>query len=324
VHSFAYSRASSVEQALAEAPEGAAFIAGGTSLVDLMRLGVTKPAKVVDINGLPLRDITSTDEALTIGALVRNSDLAAHPVVVARYPALAEALLAGASPQLRNMATVGGNLLQRTRCAYFRHGFASCNKRIPGSGCAALEGENRTHAVLGGSDRCIAVHPSDMCVALLAYDATVHLRGPRGDRVIALADFHLLPAQNPERETVLEPGELVTQVSIPALPFYARARYVKVRDRASYDFALASAAVALDIQNGSIAAARIALGGVATKPWRAAEAELALAGKAPERASFEVAAAVALAAAQPRAQNVFKVELAKRTLVRALEEAAKK
>ncbi len=322
MHSFAYLRAGDVDAALAADPEHTAFIAGGTCLVDLMRLGVMTPATVVDLSALPFRQIDVTEQGASIGALVRNSTLADHPAIVEQYPALAQALASGASPQLRNMATVGGNLLQRTRCPYFRNGFASCNKRRPGSGCAAQGGEHRSHAVLGGSDRCIAVNPSDMCVALVAYDAVVHTLGRRGERAIPIGEFHLAPGDHPERETVLEPGELVKGVSLPAVPFFAHARYVKVRDRASYEFALASAAVALDVQGGRIEAARVALGGVATRPWRCPEAENLLVGQPPTRGAFEAAAAAALSAARPRKDNLFKVELARRTLVRALEGAA--
>jgi xanthine dehydrogenase YagS FAD-binding subunit len=323
VNPFTYERAASVDAALAVDPANAAFIAGGTCLVDLMRLGVMTPTTLVDLNALPLRDIATTDDGVSIGALVRNSVLAEHPVIVQRYPALAQALASGASPQLRNMATVGGNLLQRTRCPYFRNSFPSCNKLDPGSGCAALDGENRAHAVLGGSARCIAVNPSDMCVALVAYEAVVHTRGRQGERSIPIGEFHLLPGDHPEKETVLARGELVTGITLPAEPFYAHARYVKVRDRASYEFALASAAVALDLAGGSIRSARVALGGVATRPWRSPEAEAALIGRPATRASFEAAARAALASASPRHGNAFKVELARRTIVRALEGAAK-
>lgn len=317
---FGYLRADDEKSALgAGAAGGAVYIAGGTSLVDLMRLGVEKPATVVDIARLPYSKIDDLGGELRIGALVRNSDLARHPLVVSRYRALSEALLSGASPQLRNMATVGGNVLQRTRCPYFRNLFPSCNKRTPGTGCAAFDGQNREHAILGGGEHCIAVHPSDMCVALVAFDAVVHTSGRGGARQIPLVDFHLLPAAHPEHETALAPGELITHVSLPLLPFFSRSRYLKVRDRASYDFALASAAVALDVADGSIENARIALGGVATKPWRSREAEQALVGQKPDRAAFERAAEVALRGAAPRAHNRFKVALSQRTLIRALE-----
>jgi xanthine dehydrogenase YagS FAD-binding subunit len=263
--------------------------------------------------------IEESAAGLVVGALVKNSDLADHPAVRARYPVLSEALAAGASPQLRNMATVGGNLMQRTRCAYFRNCFPSCNKRSPGSGCAALDGYNRSHAVLGVSGHCIATHPSDMSVALVALDAVVHTQSARGTRQIPIADFHLLPGAHPERETVLDKGELVTHVVLPRTGFSARSRYVKVRDRASYDFALASAAVALETEAGLVRQARVALGGGTTKPWRSIEAEKALLGRPADRASFERAAARALEGAAPRAHNAFKVALMKSTLVRALE-----
>jgi xanthine dehydrogenase YagS FAD-binding subunit len=298
---------------------GTAYLAGGTTLVDLMRLEVMSPAQVVDVNALPLGQIDMIPGGgARIGALVRNSDLAYHQEIAARYPLLGEALLSGATPQIRNMATVGGNLLQRTRCPYFRDVSTACNKRDPGAGCAALEGITRSHAILGVSEKCIAAHPSDMCVALLALDAVVHTRGAGGERHIPISGFHLAPGDHPERETALEPGELITAVTLPALEGFHQSRYVKVRDRASYAFALASAAALLRIEGGTIRAARVALGGVGTKPWRSTEAEQALQGKAPTAATFEQAAAAALREARPRRGNVFKIELAKRTLVRAL------
>jgi len=251
--------------------------------------------------------------------MVRNSDLAEHSLIKSRYPVLSEALLSGASPQLRNMATVGGNLLQRTRCYYFYDpAFPACNKRNPGSGCGAIDGYNRIHAILGQSEHCIATHPSDMCVALAALDATIHVRGPRGERQLPFGEFHLLPGDHPEQEFALETGELVTSVSVPLTPIAARSRYVKVRDRLSYAFALASCAAALDVGSGRIQQARIALGGVATKPWRCLEGERALLGETPGAEAFRRAADLALRDARPRGENVFKVELAKRTIVRAL------
>jgi xanthine dehydrogenase YagS FAD-binding subunit len=324
VKPFTYSRPDDDASAMAAGSEaGAVFIAGGTGVVDLLRLGVETPARLVDVNALVWSKIEETaDGGLRVGALVKNSDLAHHDQVRARFPALAEALLAGASPQLRNMASVGGNLLQRTRCAYFRDvGVASCNKRAPGSGCAALDGYTRMHAILGGSDQCIAVHPSDMCVALNALDAVVHVRGAGGERAIPIADFHLAPGAHPDVETVLARGELVTGISLPGTAFAVRSVYVKVRDRASFAFALASAAVALDLQGGVVRQARVALGGVATRPWRSREAEEALRDKRATRASFQEAAAAAMADARPRPGNEFKVELAKRVIVRALERA---
>ncbi|WP_224250091.1 FAD binding domain-containing protein [Hyalangium gracile] len=307
---------------LAARPTDAAPIGGGTNLVDLMKLHVQNPALLVDINGLPLGEVQEVDGGLRIGALVRNSDLANHPLVRERYPVLSEALLAGASPQVRNLATVGGNILQRPRCAYFRDTSQPCNKRAPGSGCGALEGFNRMHAVLGTSDKCIAANPSDMNVALAVLDATVHVLGPKGERKVAFGDFHLLPGAHPERETVLQPGELITHVTLPASRFAARSRYLKVRDRASFAFALTSAAVAVELDGKTIKDARVALGGVGTKPWRSREAEKALIGQPADEVRFKAAAAAALKGAKPRTHNAFKVELARRTLVRALSMVA--
>ncbi|HEY0483269.1 MAG TPA: xanthine dehydrogenase family protein subunit M [Kofleriaceae bacterium] len=320
---FVYVRADSLDHAVAAGRQGdARFIAGGTNLVDLMRLEVMRPRAVVDITGLALSAIEDVNGAVRIGALATNTDVAYHPLISARFPALSEALLSGASPQLRNMATVGGNLLQRTRCPYFRDGTSPCNKRAPGSGCSALDGYTRPHAVLGTSNKCIATHPSDMAVALVALDAVVHTQGPSGNRAIPIADFHTLPADHPEIESVLLPGELVTHVELPATPFAARSRYTKVRDRASFSFALASAAVALDLQGGKVRDARLALGGVATKPWRAVDAERWLIGKAATLDSFKRTAAIALEGATPREDNAFKVELERRTIVRALQRGA--
>jgi xanthine dehydrogenase YagS FAD-binding subunit len=319
---FQYVRAADEERALeASRIEGAQYLAGGTSLVDLMRLDVARPGALVDITALPLGRVEANGDGVRIGALVRNSDLAYHPLVARRYPALREALLAGASPQLRNMATVGGNALQRTRCAYFRDPAWPCNKRQPGSGCSAMEGYTRMHAVLGGSDRCIAAHPSDMAVALVALDAVVRTRAPGGaTRAIPFAELHTLPGEHPEIESVLAPGELITHVDLPAAPFAARSHYVKVRDRASYAFALASAAVALDVAGGTIRDARVALGGVATKPWRSLEAERELVGHPATADTFRRAAEAAMRGAVARKDNAFKIELARRTVVRALTE----
>jgi xanthine dehydrogenase YagS FAD-binding subunit len=322
---FTFVQASDTERAVREggAPE-AAFVAGGTTIVDLMRLEVMRPTRLIDITALPLGDVEDAGGGVRIGALARNSDVAIHPLVTARFPMLAEALLSGASGQLRNMATTGGNLLQRTRCPYFRDPATPCHKREPGSGCAAMEGYTRSHAVLGTSERCIATNPSDMNVALVALDAIVHTRGPRGARTIPIGDFHTLPGLHPEIETVLGAGELVTHVELPAAgaAFAPSSTYAKVRDRASFSFALASAAVGLVIRGGSIADARIALGGVATKPWRSREAEGELIGHPPSPTLFAHAATVALAGAQPRPDNAFKVPLAQRTIVRALIAAA--
>jgi xanthine dehydrogenase YagS FAD-binding subunit len=320
---FAYVHADSVDHALATGVcDGARYIAGGTTLVDLMRLEVMRPRAVVDITGLALAGIEDHHGGVLIGALATNTAVAYHPSIATRFPALSEALLSGASPQLRNMATVGGNLLQRTRCPYFRDGVSPCNKRTPGSGCAALDGYTRSHAILGTSPRCIASHPSDMCVALVALDAIVHTRSASGTRAIAIADLHTLPGDHPEVESVLTPGELVTHVELPATRFAARSRYTKVRDRASFSFALASAAIALELRGNAIRDVRIALGGVATKPWRARDAERWLVGKPATPDSFRHAAAMALEGAAPRDDNAFKIELARRTIVRALQRGA--
>lgn len=317
---FSYVRPADARAAIAAAGAGgASFLAGGTTLIDLMRLEVMTPTTVVDLGRLPLAAIERHGDGIRIGAMARNSDVATHALVVERYPLLAQALLAGASQQVRNMATVGGNLLQRTRCPYFRDPAVPCNKRAPGTGCSALEGYTRSHAILGTSGSCIATHPSDMCVALAALDAVVHTRNGGRERAIPIGDFHTLPGDHPEVENVLEQGELITHIELPASPFAAHAHYVKVRDRAAFAFALASAAVGLEVADGRIRAARIALGGVATKPWRSAEAEQALIGQPPGRASFERAAAAALVDPRPRRDNAFKVALAKRTIVRALE-----
>jgi len=321
MHPFDYQRAEDGKSAIAAVSQDAdaRYLAGGTTLIDLMKLDVETPTRVVDITRLPLTRVAELPGGgVRVGALVKNSDMAAHPLIAKRYPVISEAILAGASPQLRNMATTGGNLLQRTRCYYFRDTAMPCNKRVPGSGCSAIEGFNRIHAVLGTSKNCIATHPSDMCVALAAMDAVVQVQGPNGPRAIKFTDFHLLPGDHPERETVLQPGELITAVDIPSLPWATNSRYLKVRDRASFAFALASAAVALDLDNGIIKDARVALGGVGTKPWRSYEAEKALVGKPAGRETYRAAAEAALADATPYEHNGFKIELAKRTLVRAL------
>ncbi|CAN7670187.1 xanthine dehydrogenase family protein subunit M [Paraburkholderia hospita] len=294
------------------------FLAGGTTLLDLMKLDVEKPARVVDISRLPLDRVEITDEGgVRIGALVRNADLALHPLIHEPYAVLSQALLAGASAQLRNMATTGGNLLQRTRCVYFRDTAMPCNKRVPGSGCAAITGFNRTMAILGTSDACIATNPSDMNVALAALGATVQIHGTKGARSVPIDDFYLLPGDTPERETVLEPGDLVTHVTLPPIPG-SRSLYLKLRDRASYEFALASAAVVVNVADGRITRAHVALGGVGTKPWHAREAEAELAGAVPDAASFARAADAALANAKAQSQNGFKIELSRRCLIHAL------
>lgn len=305
-------------QAVLQDPK-AAFLAGGTGLLDLMKLGVQTPNLLVDLQRLSLAQVEPLQGGgVRIGALARNSDVAHHPLIRERYPVLSEALLAGASAQIRNMATVGGNLLQRTRCSYFRDTATACNKRQPGSGCSALEGVHRMHAVLGTSEHCIATHPSDMCVALAALDATVHVQGPKGERRIALNDFYLLPGTTPERENVLERGELVLAVELPALPAARRSTYLKARDRASYAFALASVAAVLEVEAGRIRQARVALGGVATRPWRARAAEERLLGQAPSPELYKAAAEAAVEGARPRTHNAYKVELARRLVVRTL------
>jgi len=298
------------------------FVAGGTTLIDLMKLNVETPGRLLDINRLPLDKIEATAEGgLKIGATVRNSDLANHPTVKRDYAVLSQAILAGASAQLRNMATTAGNLLQRTRCAYFRDTAMPCNKREPGSGCPAITGSNRTLAVLGASEHCIATNPSDMCVAMAALEATIHVQGPKGVRAIPIADFHLLPGNTPHRETVLEPGDLITHVTLPAPIRGSKQLYLKLRDRASYEFALASAAVVITVAGENVTRARIALGGVGTKPWRSSEAEGALVGQRASGANFRRAAEAAMRDARPQSHNGFKIELAKRCLAHALQVA---
>ncbi|MBE7169125.1 MAG: xanthine dehydrogenase family protein subunit M [Williamsia sp.] len=298
------------------------LIAGGTNLVDLMKMYVESPEELIDINALELKKIEPVKGGgIRIGALASNTDAAYHPAVMKQYPVLSQALLSGASAQLRNMATVGGNLMQRTRCPYFFNDSFPCNKRVPGSGCSAIPGYNRMHAVLGTSDKCIATHPSDMCVALAALDALVKVQGPAGERTIPIREFHVLPGDTPHIETRLQHDELITAVEIPLLPFATHSHYLKVRDRASYEFALASAAVALDVSGNTIRAARIALGGVGTKPWRAEEAEKVLTGAPNTTPTYQLAATAALKEAKGYKYNTFKIELAKRTLVRALATA---
>ena len=301
----------------------ARFVAGGTTLIDLMKLNVETPSQLIDINRLPLATIEETsDGGLKIGATIRNSDLAHHPRVQKDYAVLSQALLSGASAQLRNMATTAGNLLQRTRCVYFRDTAMACNKREPGTGCPAITGFNRTLAILGTSESCIATNPSDMNVALAALEATVHVQGPKGARAVPIGEFHLLPGSTPQRETVLEPGDLITHVTLPPPIAGSKQLYLKLRDRASYEFALASAAVVLTIASGKVTRARVAMGGVGTKPWRSPEAESALVGQTADAASFRKAAEAALRNAKPQSENAFKVELAKRCLTHALQTAA--
>jgi xanthine dehydrogenase YagS FAD-binding subunit len=320
VYEFQYSKAGDVGQAVASvSPGGAKFVAGGTTLIDLMKLDVERPQLLVDINGLPLDRIEPEGGGLKIGALVRNSDLAHDEQVQRMYPVLSQALLSGASPQLRNMATTGGNLLQRTRCYYFRDINYPCNKRKPGSGCSAMDGFNRIHAVLGTSPHCIATHPSDMAVAMMALEATIFVTGARGNRSIPITKFYLLPETTPDHENVLAPGEIITHVTLPAPAQNAKSHYLKRRDRASYEFALASAAVIVELDGRKIRKAQVAMGGVGTVPWRSPEAEHALAGAEASERNFRKAAEAALRTAKGRKDNTFKIELAKRTLVRALQ-----
>ena len=327
MHTFEFIRPPNPAAAIAAAAESKTaqqsadvrFMGGGTTLIDLMKLNVETPTRVLDINRLPLDKIElAPDGRLRIGATARNSDLAYHPRVQSDYSVLSQAILNGASPQIRNMATTAGNLLQRTRCPYFRDTAMPCNKREPGSGCPAITGSNRTLAILGTSDHCIATHPSDMCVALAALEATVHIQGPKGSRAIPFSNFHLLPGSAPDRETVLEPGDLITHVTLPPPMSGSKQVYLKLRDRASYEFALASAAVVVTISSGNIRRVRIALGGVGTKPWRSPEAETALTGKAANAANFRDAAEAAMHDAKPQSENKFKIELAKRCLTHAL------
>ncbi|MCP2167192.1 FAD binding domain-containing protein [Goodfellowiella coeruleoviolacea] len=320
---FEYRRATDVAEAVAAVAErpDAVFLGGGTNLVDHLKLGVTRPGRLVDITRLPLDRVEPLPGGgVRVGANVRNSDLAAEPVIRSRYPVLAQALLSGASGQLRNLATTGGNLLQRTRCVYFQDITTPCNKRMPGSGCAALDGYTRHHAVLGASPQCVAVHPSDMAVALAALDAVVRTHGPAGQRAIPLVEFHRLPGAQPERDTVLDHGELITAVDLPAVPATRRSAYRKVRDRASYAFALVSVAAEVELRDGEISQARIAFGGLAHKPWRAQRAEQVLRGAPATAATFQRAAEAELVGAQPLADNAFKVPLARNTLVSVLTE----
>jgi xanthine dehydrogenase YagS FAD-binding subunit len=323
---FQYARANDVADAvrLIAGDANAKFVAGGTNLIDLMKVDVERPTKVIDITRLPLKQVERTSEGgLRIGALVRNTDLAYHPQLESNYPVLASAIMAGASQQLRNMASTGGNLLQRTRCAYFYDTATPCNKRQPGSGCSAIEGLNRMHAILGTSEACIAAHPSDMCVALVVLDAKVHVTGASGDRTIAFADFHRLPGNTPERDTNLNPGEIITAVELPAKGFAKNYTYLKIRDRLSYAFALVSVAVGLELEGDTIREGRFALGSVAHKPWRDPQAEAALRGQPANAETFARAADVVLRDARGFGHNTFKLDLARRCIVRALAQAAR-
>jgi xanthine dehydrogenase YagS FAD-binding subunit len=322
---FDYVKARDVSEALSQMAQNPAakFIAGGTNLIDLMKENVTRPTRLIDITGLPLAEIEETDEGgLLMGALVPNSDLAYDERITKRYPLLSSSILAGASAQLRNMASTGGNLLQRTRCLYFYDTTTPCNKREPGSGCSARDGFNRMNAILGWSEACIAVHPSDMCVALAALEAKVHVSGPKGDRAIPFADFHRFPGDTPDIDTNLAGDEIITAIELPPEGFSRNYSYLKIRDRLSYAFALVSVAAGLKLEAGAIKEARLALGGVAHKPWRVPDAEKRLAGQQPSRKAFGEAADVLLQGAKGFAYNSFKIELARRAIVRTLEQAA--
>ncbi len=331
MHSFEFMRPENPAEAInlagraktAQQSAEVRFVAGGTTLIDLMKLEVETPVRLLDINRLPFDKIEDEpDGGLKVGATVRNSDLANHARVQREYSVLSQAILSGASTQLRNMATTAGNLLQRTRCVYFRDSAMPCNKREPGTGCPAITGSNRMLAILGTSDHCIANNPSDMCVAMAALEAVIHVQGPRGARTIPIADFHLLPGDTPHRETVLEPGDLITHVTLPPPRAGSRQVYLKLRDRASYEFALASCAIVMTLNGGNIRDVRVALGGVGTKPWRSPEAEAVLTGKPASDANFRHGAEAALREARPQSENKFKIELAKRCLVHALQMAA--
>ncbi len=321
---FSYFAAEDVASAVAELEThpGAMVIAGGTNLVDLMKEHVMTPPEVVDITRAPLDEIRLRgDGSLSLGALATNAVTAAHPDVVEHFPLLSSAILSGASPQLRNRATNGGNLLQRTRCPYFYDAMLPCNKRLPGSGCPAMEGYNRTHAILGASDRCVATHPSDMCVALAALDASVVIEGPVHTRTVSISDFHRLPGEHPEQDTILNPGEVIVAIELPPSRFARHCHYLKIRDRRSYAFALVSVAAGVELEDGVIRSLGVALGGVAHKPWRRLEAEAVAVGKEPSREVFAEAAAILLEEARPLAFNAFKVQLARDAVVRALSEA---
>jgi xanthine dehydrogenase YagS FAD-binding subunit len=319
---FSYSKPSDIAQAVNLTGPTSRFIAGGTNLLDLMKENVARPEHLIDITGLPMKDVRATDSGgVMIGSLVSNADLAWHPLIERGYPLLSQAILAGASPQLRNMASTGGNLLQRTRCYYFYDTNTPCNKREPGTGCPAKDGLNRIHAILGASDACVATHPSDMCVALAALEARVHVQGRAGARVIEFADFHRLPGDAPERDNQLADDELITAVELPAPRFQQHSHYLKIRDRASYAFALVSVAAAVELDGDVIRDVRIALGGVAHKPWRDTAVEQSLKGQPVSRENFVAAADAMLRNAQPLAHNAFKIKLARRAIVRALSDA---
>jgi xanthine dehydrogenase YagS FAD-binding subunit len=318
MRTFTYKVPSSIREATSDFGQNSEFAAGGTTLIDLMKLEVMTPSQLVDINRLPMRGIELASDGLRIGALEKMSDVAEHPEVVANYPVISQALLKSASPQLRNMASMGGNLLQRTRCGYFRDVSTPCNKRQPGSGCPAIDGWNRAHAVLGTSSSCVATHPSDLAVALVALDASILLQSENNNRLMKLDDFYQVPGETPDKENQLRPGELITEIRVPRLPWARRSAYLKIRDRESYEFALASVAVALDVDANNVRDARIAVGGVGTKPWNLPKVRDALIGRPSNQQTFEAAAKLAANGAKPLRHNAFKVELVQRTIVRAL------
>lgn len=324
MNQFEYSRANTTQSALnlLSKDAGASFLAGGTNLVDLMKRGVTAPSRLIDINAVPLEKIERVGNGLRIGAMARNSDVAENELVLKHFPLLSLALKAGASPQLRNMATVGGNMMQRTRCPYFYDTAMPCNKRQPGSGCGAIGGYNRMHAIFGTSDKCIAVHPSDMCVALAALNATVMIAGPKGERKISFTEFHRLPGDTPDKDNNLQKGEMITAVDIPFNNLSSHSAYLKIRDRASYAFALVSVAAAMQVNNGKIMAARLAMGGVAHKPWRLTEVEKMLVGMPADENSFAKAAAAAMRGAASFGHNDFKLTMAPNAVAEALKQAA--
>ena len=315
---FAYEAASSIQEATSDFGQNSSFLAGGTTLIDLMKLQVMTPASVVDINQLPMHGIKLTSDGLHIGALEKMSDVAEHPEIIENYPVISQALLKSASAQLRNMASMGGNLLQRTRCGFFRDVSTPCNKRQPGSGCPAIDGWNRTHAIFGTSSFCVATHPSDLAVALVALDASIRLQKGNSNRLVKLDDFYRVPGEMPDRENELKSGELITEILVPTLPWARRSAYLKIRDRESYEFALSSAAVALDVDANNIRDARIAVGGVGTKPWNLPKVRDALIGKPLNQQTIEAAGKLAADGAKPLKHNAFKVELVQRTIVRAL------
>ena len=315
---FVYESPSTSQEATARSDANSAFIAGGTTLLDLMKLEVMKPSRLVDLNPLQMRGIELREDGLRIGALEKMSDVAVHPAVVTNYPVISEALFRSASAQIRNMASIGGNLLQRTRCGYFRDVNTPCNKREPGSGCPAIDGENRMHAILGTSSSCVATHPSDLAVALVALDASIRIQNDGEERLLKLDDFYLVPGDTPDRENQLRPGELITEVRVPRLPWARRSIYLKIRDRDSYEFALTSVAVALDVDGDKIRDGRLAVGGVGTKPWNLPKVREALVGQPLTAQTFAAAAKVAVDGANPLRHNAFKMDLLQRTIVRAL------